>query len=91
MSTVEIEFQNAECPMCGVEALEFFDRYLRPEEVVEMCNCYYEPEYTRGLLLPGGVRPLRAARHRLRRLVRYRPDPGGDVGVPAGLAAHRRA
>ena len=46
MSTVEVEFQNAECPMCGVEALEYFDRYLRPEEVVEMCDCYYEPEYT---------------------------------------------
>lgn len=46
MSTVAIEFQNAECPKCGVEALEYFDRYLRPEEVVEMCDCGVEPEYT---------------------------------------------
>ena len=47
MSTVAIEFQNAECPMCGVEALEYFDRYLRPEESVEMCDCGVELEYTR--------------------------------------------
>lgn len=46
MSTVEVEFQNAECPKCGVEALEYFDGYLRPEEVVEMCDCGVEPTYT---------------------------------------------
>lgn len=46
MSTVEVEFQNAECPKCGVEALEYFDRYLRTSELVEMCDCGVEPEYT---------------------------------------------
>lgn len=46
MSTVEVEFQNAECPKCGVEAIEFFNRYLRTSELVEMCDCGVEPEYT---------------------------------------------
>ena len=46
MSTVEVECQNAECPKCGVEAVEIFDRYLEPGETVEMCDCGVEPEYT---------------------------------------------
>lgn len=47
MSTVAIEFQNAECPKCGVKALEHFDRYLQTNELVEMCDCGVEPTYTR--------------------------------------------
>lgn len=46
MSTVEVEFQNAGCPKCGVEALEYFDHYLRTSELVEMCDCGVELEYT---------------------------------------------
>lgn len=47
MSTVEVEYRDAECPVCGVEALEYFDRYLRTSELVEMCGCGVEPEYER--------------------------------------------
>ena len=46
MSTVELEFQNAECPKCGVEVLESFERYLRLGETAELCDCGVEPEYT---------------------------------------------
>ena len=46
MSTVEVEYREATCPRCGALASEYLERLLQPGELVDMCDCGVEPEYT---------------------------------------------
>ena len=46
MTAIEIEYRDATCPRCGALASEYLERLLQPGELVEMCDCGVEPEYT---------------------------------------------
>ncbi len=46
MSTVEVEYRDAECPKCGRDAVWIYERYLRPGETADLCDCGVEPVYT---------------------------------------------